>query len=316
MIAVVGVLIGIGAYQQAQLEKEQKEAEQASIDLIQKAAEAKPSEAKPSEAKPVQSKTIQKETPQFFDCTGSAGCFTDKVTRIVDGDTIYTETLKIRLSLTDTPELGDPGFYQAAQFTEMLCPVGSTILVDQDDLQPVDEYGRVLAKVYCGNKSLNSELLYNAYADILTKYCSTSEFSGEAWAQENGCGPAEIQPLVTNSDLEKSPLQIKVDGEKQVRRGTTHTIEIQVVRGDIPIEGARVFIDIEDYGEDIIREFDGYTDSEGYFVFSWEIPQSYDDLETLLAFIDVTDGISSKTELFKFQVYCLAGEKNCKVDGN
>jgi len=126
----------------------------------------------------------------------------------------------------------------------------------------------------------------------------------------------EDQTPVQKSKIESSHLQIKVGGEKQVRRGTTHTIEVQVIRGDNPIEGARVFIDIEDYGEDIIKEFDGYTDSRGYFVLSWEIPQSFDDIETLLAIIDVTDGISSKTELFKFQVYCLPGEQNCKVEGN
>lgn len=116
--------------------------------------------------------------------------------------------------------------------------------------------------------------------------------------------------------IESSTLQIKVVGEKEVRRGTTHTIEVQVLRGNNPIEGARVFIDIEDYGEDLIKEFDGYTNSRGIFVLSWEIPQSFDDIETLLAFIDVTDGQSSKTELFKFQVYCLPGEKDCKAEGN
>jgi len=127
---------------------------------------------------------------------------------------------------------------------------------------------------------------------------------------------SKVSSQDTNSELGTPPLQIKVVGEKQVRRGTTQTIEMQVIRGSSPIEGARVFIDIEDYGEDIIKEFKGYTDSQGYFVFSWEIPQSFDDVETLLAFIDVTDGISSKTELFKFQVYCLPGEQNCKVKGN
>lgn len=113
-----------------------------------------------------------------------------------------------------------------------------------------------------------------------------------------------------------SDLEVIVSGEKQVRRGTTHSIEIQVIRGTSPIEGARVFLDIEDYGENIIKEFKGYTDSRGYFVFSWEIPQSFDDVETLLAIIDVTDGRSSKTVLFKFQVYCLPGEQNCKAKGN
>jgi len=190
VVAIVGVLIGIGVYQQAQLEKEQREPNQAFIDLMQKVEESKKE----------QSKVIQKETPQFFDCSGTAGCLTEYVTRIVDGDTIYTGNLKIRLSLTNTPEINEPGSSEATLFTEKLCPVGSSILVDQDDLQPMDEFGRVLAKVYCGDKVLNSELLYNGYANILTQYCSTSEFSGEAWAQEYGCGPKEIpQPTTTPS---------------------------------------------------------------------------------------------------------------------
>jgi hypothetical protein len=112
------------------------------------------------------------------------------------------------------------------------------------------------------------------------------------------------------------PLEVKIVGEKQIRRGTTQTLEIQVIRNEIPIERAQVFIDIEDYGENIIKEFNGYTNSHGVFVFSWEIPKRFDDLETLLAIIDVTDDISSKTILFKFQVYCLPGERDCKVEGN
>jgi len=120
-------------------------------------------------------------------CSGSAGCFTGYITRIVDGDTIYTATLKIRLSLTNTPEKNQEGYNEATEFTKKLCPVGSEILVDQDDLQKVDQYGRVLAKVFCGDKVLNSELLFNGHANILTQYCSTSEFSGEAWAKRYGC---------------------------------------------------------------------------------------------------------------------------------
>ena len=113
-----------------------------------------------------------------------------------------------------------------------------------------------------------------------------------------------------------SELEVEVTGEKQVRRGTTHLIEIQVNRDKIPVDGAQVFISIEDYGEDIIREFNGRTNQQGHFVFSWEIPKKFNDIKTLLAFVDVTDGISSKTQLFKFYVYCLPGEKNCKVKGN
>jgi hypothetical protein len=82
------------------------------------------------------------------------------------------------------------------------------------------------------------------------------------------------------------------------------------------VEGARITLTIEDYGENIIREFNGFTDSNGLFVFSWEIPKKFNDIETLLAYIDVTYNDSSVTKLFKFQVYCLPGESNCKVDGN
>ena len=190
VVAVLGVLIGIGVYQQAQLEKEQRETNQAFIDLLQKAAE---SEQKQSTPLPIPQTSHPLPIPQTSPplppqhCAGSSGCFSDYVTRIIDGDTIYTDTLKIRLSLTNTPEINQAGYSQATLFTEMLCPVGSRILVDQDDLQPVDNYGRVLAKVYCGDKVLNSELLYNGYANILTQYCSTSEFSGEEWAKKYGC---------------------------------------------------------------------------------------------------------------------------------
>jgi hypothetical protein len=126
----------------------------------------------------------------------------------------------------------------------------------------------------------------------------------------------EQKPTTDKTESKTNSLEIKINGEKQVRRGTTHTLEIQVLRNNIPIQGAQVFLDIEDYGENIIKEFDGYTNSQGYFIFSWEIPERFDDIETLLAIVDATDDISAKTEVFKFQVYCMPGEDNCQVKGN
>ena len=91
---------------------------------------------------------------------------------------------------------------------------------------------------------------------------------------------------------------------------------MDVTRNGNPVSDSLVRITIEDYGKDIIREFEGRTDDSGRFVFSWEIPKSFDDIETLLAYVDVTDNISAKTVLFKFQVYCLPDESGCKVEGN
>ncbi len=144
-----------------------------------------------------------------YKCQGTALCISGKVTKIVDGDTIYLKDYKIRLSLTNTPEKGEIGFKEATSFTKKLCPLGSTITVDQDDKQPYDKYKRVVGKVTCSGKILNSELLYNGHANILKQYCSKSEFSGEVWAQKYGCGkttqeikqiPKESQTLTTNEN--------------------------------------------------------------------------------------------------------------------
>jgi hypothetical protein len=111
-----------------------------------------------------------------------------------------------------------------------------------------------------------------------------------------------------------SGLTVDVTGEQQVRRGTTHNIYVTVTRNGVPIPDSLVIITIEDYGENVIKRFKGHTDTNGRFVFSWEIPKSFDDLKTLLAYVDVTDNLSSKTILFKFQVYCLPGEPGCKAE--
>jgi micrococcal nuclease len=114
-------------------------------------------------------------------------CINDKVTKIIDGDTIQVGTYKIRLALTNTPEKNQPGFKEATEFTKSLCPINSLAIVDQDDKQPYDKYKRMVGKVFCGNKVLNSELLYSNHANILTTYCKTSEFSSEPWAKKFGC---------------------------------------------------------------------------------------------------------------------------------
>jgi micrococcal nuclease len=133
-------------------------------------------------------------------CTGSAACFTGTITNIVDGDTIDVKETRIRLSLINTPELNEEGYNEAKQFTSSLCPVGSQILVDQDDGQLEDRFGRMLAKVTCAeDKNLNSELLSKGYAGILTEYCSVSEFSSEDWIQGYGCAASGSESQLKGS---------------------------------------------------------------------------------------------------------------------
>jgi endonuclease YncB( thermonuclease family) len=49
-----------------------------------------------------------------------------------------------------------------------MCPVGSTALIDEDDGQTGGSYGRIVAKVYCGDKILNEELLRAGRAGVCT----------------------------------------------------------------------------------------------------------------------------------------------------
>jgi endonuclease YncB( thermonuclease family) len=120
-------------------------------------------------------------------CTGSARCFTGTVTKIVDGDTLDVNDVRIRLSLVNTPEVGQPLYREARQFTASLCPMGSTVLVDQDDGQLEGSYDRMIGKVFCGDKVLNAALLDEGLAEIFQRFCTDSEFSNEDWARRYGC---------------------------------------------------------------------------------------------------------------------------------
>jgi micrococcal nuclease len=130
-------------------------------------------------------------------CKGSAACFTGNVTKVVDGDTIDVNGIRIRLSLINTPEIGMKNYTESKNLALKLCPVGSMALVDQDDGQTRGSYGRMIGEVYCnykvGVKNLNlttnvsEEMLKSGLAEILTKFCDSSEFSSELWAKKYGC---------------------------------------------------------------------------------------------------------------------------------
>jgi endonuclease YncB( thermonuclease family) len=204
VVAFILVFVGVGSNQQAEEQTDyQRELEESvSSESTSPSQPSAPEEQKqpqsiqeetplptmtPQSTVPVQPSSSSKSTDQSTFC-GKFKCITDKVKRIIDGDTIQLKNyLIIRLSLTDAYEKNKPGGPAATAFTTKLCPVGSYITVDQDDKQPFDIYKRIVGKVYCGDKVLNSELLYNDHAKILTKYCKTSEFAKEDWAQKYGC---------------------------------------------------------------------------------------------------------------------------------
>ena len=201
VVAFILVFVGVGTNQAEKPTDYQRELEESvssesispstpeetdyQIELEETVSSESPSPSQPSA--PVQPSSSSNSTDQRTFC-GKYKCITDKVKRIIDGDTIELKNyLIIRLSLSDAYEKSKSGGPEATAFTTKLCPVGSFITVDQDDRQPFDIYKRILGKVYCGDKVLNSELLDNGHANILVKYCKTSEFAKEDWATKYGC---------------------------------------------------------------------------------------------------------------------------------
>jgi len=130
-------------------------------------------------------------------CSGNARCITGSVTQIIDGDTIRVDGGSIRFALTSTPELHEFGGLEAKEYLEIICPVGSQVLVDEDDEQTEGSYGRIVGVIYCNGMNLNEEILDADLGIISTGFCSSSEFSTHAWAQRHGCSFEE--PLETTT---------------------------------------------------------------------------------------------------------------------
>jgi micrococcal nuclease len=108
------------------------------------------------------------------------------VTYIVDGDTLDINGIRIRLSLVDTPERGQPGFREAKDYVSSLC-LGKKGELDVDDGQRRgDRYGREIGIVYCNGININEKLMNGQFARILEDYCDISEYSEEIWAR-NSC---------------------------------------------------------------------------------------------------------------------------------
>jgi micrococcal nuclease len=123
------------------------------------------------------------------------------INHVVDGDTLDVNQIRIRLSLVNTPEVGESGFYTAKNFVEKLC-LGKNGEVDIDDGQRQGSFGRQIGVVYCDGVNLNSKLMSKGYAVIINEFCDISEFSGEPWAKSS-CQPSTSDENNNNSPIRK-----------------------------------------------------------------------------------------------------------------
>ena len=116
-----------------------------------------------------------------------ARCISGFVTRVVDGDTINVDGQSIRFALVNTPEYGEYDYSRARSYIETICPIGSKVLVDEDDLQTRGSHGRIIGVIYCNERNLSEEILEVGHGEILASICPKSEFADEPWAKKFGC---------------------------------------------------------------------------------------------------------------------------------
>lgn len=116
------------------------------------------------------------------------------VTKIVDGDTIWIDNNEnVRFVGINTPEVGEPGYYDATQYVSNRI-LNKRIYMDIDDKNPKDKYNRTLAVININGDNLNQELLCKQYAEIM--YIPPSEFDPYSW--ESSC-PVDTTPTYTNT---------------------------------------------------------------------------------------------------------------------
>ena len=152
-----------------------------------------------SNTTPIIEETVKVEE---LNCLGTAQCFAGVVTEVIDGDTIKVNGESIRFSLASAPELKGYGGIDAKNFIETICPVGSTVTIDEDDGQVIGSYGRMVALIHCNDANLNSELLDSNLGYLEDRFCDSSEFAQQRWAQKHGC--AEYTVTETASDCDAS----------------------------------------------------------------------------------------------------------------
>jgi len=144
-------------------------------------------------------------SPTSLDCSGTARCISGVVTQVIDGDTIKVDDQSIRFALTSAPELNEIGGLDAKNFVEILCPVGSEVVVDEDDGQTEGSYDRMIGVIYCNGINLSEAVIESGYASLFGEFCSTSEFSSTSWAQKYGCTPSTTQQVTPSQQNNCDP---------------------------------------------------------------------------------------------------------------
>ncbi len=180
---------------------------------------------------------------QYTYDTSCSMCWTGIVTEIEDGDTLYVDEKYVRLALTDTPNEGRDNYDTATAHTSRTCPVGMRVLVDPDDNQPTDKFGRTIAMVTCGDILLNESLYTAGLAQVYDFSCNDSEFADETWLDDE-CPkeepPTEVSTIITNTINATTNDTLEDNISNIITNSTNNTAIISAVENNMEL----IFISI------------------------------------------------------------------------
>ena len=112
-------------------------------------------------------------TSNFVPVTGTMAKSTEKVSRVIDGDTFEIQGgIKVRLIGIDTPEMKNKNktidCFAAEAKKKMESLVFGKEVVLVKDISETDKSGRLLRYVYLGDEMVNDTLIKEGYAKIST----------------------------------------------------------------------------------------------------------------------------------------------------
>lgn len=113
------------------------------------------------------------------------------VTRVIDGDTIevelHGEIERVRLLCIDTPERGEPGYAEAAEYLNALVANGVRLEKDPEHGHR-DNFGRLLRYVWVGETLVNVEMVRAGHSAYATRWGPSSLYAGLFEGAEDGHG--------------------------------------------------------------------------------------------------------------------------------
>ena len=149
------------------------------------------------------------------------GCLEALVVGVYDGDTVTVagefagarEQKRLRLTEIDSPERGQPWGDRARQ------AMADKVFQRQVRIAPQgeDRYGRLLGRIYVGDRDINREMIQEGHAWVYRQYSSDiSLFEDESLARERRAGlwslpVAERMPPWERRQRGDRPAQTEVD---------------------------------------------------------------------------------------------------------